>query len=189
MPGDSLSIVGYHGTLSDRARNIFEQGFHASAKEIEWLGHGVYFFTSYHHAEAWARQEYARQRRRYDKVSDPVVLQVNLHLKPNGLLDLDRKDTMNFFLKELRWGDRQMCGAEGGRGAPRFQDDREQRCFWCNYFARTHPDVQVIAFSFPRINYGDRDFGFPTVHSQRQLCVMDHSCIEMPPGQMEVTIC
>lgn len=187
MPNDSHHIIGYHGTLSDRARNIFEHGFYASAKEIEWLGHGVYFFTDYHHAEAWARQEYRRQCKLQDHVSDPVVLRVNLRLKPQGLLDLDRKETMNFFQKELRQGYRQMFGSDQQGGAPCFRDEREERCFWCNYYARTHPLIQVMAFSFPRIKY--RGFGFPAVHSQRQLCVIDNSCIEMPPEQMEVTIC
>lgn len=187
MPDASLHIIGYHGTLSDRALHITQNGFHASEKEIEWLGHGVYFFTEYHHAEAWARQEYHRQCQYHDRVSPPVVLSVNILFERENLLDLDRKDTMNSFQRELKKGYQLMFCSDDLCGAPQFNDEREERCFWCNYYARTHPDIKLIAFSFPRIRY--RGFGFPVVHRQRQLCVMDNSCIQMPPRQMEVATC
>lgn len=187
MPNEPLNIVGYHGTLLDRAQNISKDGFHASAKEIEWLGYGVYFFDSYRNAEAWATQEYRRQCKYHDDVSPPVVLIVNIRIEEQNLLDLDTKETMGSFKGALRKGYELMFGSENLRGMPQFKDEREERCFWCNYYTRTHPHIKVIAFSFPRIKY--RDFGFPTVHEQRQLCVVDSSCIEMPPRQMEVTKC
>ena len=179
MPNDYLNITGYHGTLADRADSIVTNGFNRSNKEIEWLGFGVYFFDSFFNAKAWALQEHNRQE---GNASPPVVLTVDIRTLKPDFLDLDNKDTMRFFQEELKKGYQAMFGSKHG-GAPNFKDNRELRCFWCNFYTKIHPNIKVIAFTFPRIQYSE--FGFPSVYKKRQLCVVDNACIGMPPKQLE----
>lgn len=178
MPNTHLSIPGYHGTLEDRAESIVANGFNQSNKVIEWLGFGVYFFDNFENAKLWAIQE----RKRFDAESRPVVLVVEIQTEIDSFLDLDEQQTLRSFKEELKKGYKMMFGDKRG-GAPNFKDNREQRCFWCNYYIRTHPNIKVIALTFPRIQY-DR-FGFPAVYEKRQLCVTDNTCIRMPPERLE----
>lgn len=168
MSDDTLTIVGYHGTLMDRARVIEENGFKQSNKIFEWLGYGVYFFDSFDNAKKWAHQEFRRTKGRR---SPPVVIIVDINLEPHSLLDLDLQCVMDNF-KELE----SMCLTmfnNSENGAPRFKDERECRCFWCNCYMAAHPELKVIAFSFPLKTFDY--FGFP--EKKRQLCVVDNGCI------------
>lgn len=180
MPDTCLNITAYHGTLVDRATRIEATGFNKSNKEVEWLGYGVYFFDRFDNARYWALQEHTRQK---GPSSSPVVLMVTICIEKNSLLDLDDPNAMYLFKSDLNEAFESMFG-DGKSGAPRFKNEREQRCFWCNYFTRTHPNIKVIAYSFPRIYYDK--FGIPSVHQNRQLCVVDDTCIRMPPKRLEV---
>lgn len=179
MPDNCLNITAYHGTLVDRATCIEATGFNKSNKEIEWLGYGVYFFDTFDNAKYWAIQECKRQK----GPSSPVVLMVTIHTEKDGLLDLDDPATMDLFRSDLNKAYTAMFG-DGRTGAPNFKDNRDQRCFWCNYFTKTHPKIKVIALTFPRIHYDK--FGIPSVYKNRQLCVLDNACIRMPPKRLEV---
>ena len=53
------SVLGFHGTSSEGARQILTSGFHLSRNEWDWLGDGVYFFQDApHRAFEWARERY-----------------------------------------------------------------------------------------------------------------------------------
>lgn len=178
MRDENISITGYHGTLMSNAKNIRRFGFHKSNKEIEWLGSGVYFFEQFEYAKEWARQQIRNAR----SLNQPVVLTATISTSPSGVLDLDIPDVMKAFEGELQYIVENIL-SKGPGGAPEFNDDREARCFFCNFYAQAHKDVKVIAFSFPRRYYND--FGFPLVLYKRQLCVLDESCIKMPLDKLE----
>lgn len=178
MSADTLTLVGYHGTLKDRANCIEREGFQASNKPIEWLGFGVYFFANWRNAEYWARQEFQRSG---SKSNPPVVLTADINVGRDGFLDLDWPQSMEEFCRELEKLGRLMFSG-GGKGAPNFKNDQERRCFWCNCYKQAHPQLQVIAYSFPCGSFNW--FGFPD--KRRQLCVMDDTCISMPPRRVEV---
>lgn len=171
-------FVGYHGTLSDRVASIKKTGFRHSGKPIEWLGAGVYFFTEFSDAAYWARQEL---RRSPGKTAVPVVIIVDIKITRRELLDLDVPDTQREFQNELKAMYDSMFG-DGGLGAPRFKDERERRCFWCNCYMRQHPELKAIALSFPLQRFDT--FGFPA--KRRQMCVVDAARICMPPKKVEV---
>lgn len=55
------TVIGYHGTRLETARNIVlnESGFVPSANDDDWLGHGVYFWEyAPQQAWAWAKARY-----------------------------------------------------------------------------------------------------------------------------------
>lgn len=171
-------FVGYHGTLSDRAVSIKENGFRYSEKPIEWLGAGVYFFTKFSDAEYWVRQEL---RRFPETAALPVVIVVDIKITRHELLDLDEPDTQLEFQGELKAMYDSMFG-DGELGAPKFKDERERRCFWCNCYMQKHPELKAIALSFPIQRFDA--FGFPV--KRRQMCVVDAARICMPPKKVEV---
>lgn len=176
MVDETIQLVGYHGTLSERAAGILNEGFHDSVKKIEWLGTGVYFFTELTPARNWAIRE--KQRKNSD--DSPVVLVVDILVPKSCFWDLDIPDTMRFFQQELQPVLDVLSAGPGG--APKFRDEREARCFFCDSFAQMRDDVSIIAYSFPLQKRYDL-FGFPG--HRRQLCVKDSTCIKMPPRQLE----
>lgn len=176
MVDETIKLVGYHGTLMERAAGIQNEGFHDSVKKIEWLGTGVYFFTEFTPAREWAKRE--KQRKNSDDT--PVVLEVDILVPRSCFWDLDIPDTMRFFQQELQKILAVLSTGPGG--APKFKDNREARCFYCNSFAKMRDDVNIIAYSFPLEDRYDK-FGFPSY--RRQLCIKDSTCIKMPPRQLE----
>lgn len=178
MSCDPFSVIGYHGTLLNRARSIQKEGFRESKKPIEWLGFGVYFFAARADAEYWARKEFRRCK---ENRSSPTLIVVDLKMAQDGLLDLDLPSVKDAFEAELASMYDSMFGG-AGTGAPRFKDERECRCFWCNCYMQAHPELKVIALSFPLESF-DR-FGLPAM--RRQLCAVRRDCICMPPKKVEV---
>ena len=175
MPDECLKITGYHGTLKSRATRICKEGFKESKKRTEWLGYGVYFFEKFSHARNWATREHDRQD---TDQSEPVVLIADIRVPPSSFLDLDNRDVMRAFQDELKRIS-SLTFQENPLGAPKFKDEKEARCFFCNLYRGTHPETKVLAFTFVRdIHYNE--FGFPHAYGQRQLCVADHTCIKMP---------
>lgn len=55
---DRASIPAYHGTSQEAAREILASRFRLSEGAGEWLGHGVYFFTSLDEAWLWAERKF-----------------------------------------------------------------------------------------------------------------------------------
>ena len=51
---DIIKETVYHGTTTARAQSISQGGFIHSNKDIEWLGHGIYFFQYAVDAKWWA---------------------------------------------------------------------------------------------------------------------------------------
>ena len=143
MPNDPIKTCGYHGTLMDRAENIRVNGFNKSDKSIEWLGFGIYFFDSFINAKQWAIQEAERQER---SSGEPAVLVVNIKVRSCDFLDLDKRSVKAAFMRCLEDGYKLMFSDTSG-GAPNFRDDRELRCFWCNYYTKTHPNINRTYFS------------------------------------------
>lgn len=57
----SLVAIGYHGTHSDHVDSIYEDGWHISGNEWDWLGDGVYFFQdSPSRAREWAEKRHGK---------------------------------------------------------------------------------------------------------------------------------
>lgn len=53
------TVLGYHGTTLEGAKQIFANGFRLSRNEWDWLGDGVYFFQdSPQRALEWAREHH-----------------------------------------------------------------------------------------------------------------------------------
>lgn len=175
MPDGCLQITGYHGTLKNRAVHICMVGFNPSTKENEWLGHGVYFFEKFNYAKKWAISEANRQNSEHQC---PVVLIAEIHVPVQSFLDLDNVDVMQTFRNELKRL-YSLTFQGGQRGAPQFNNKKEARCFFCNLYTKVHPEIKVLAFTFIRDICYD-EYGFPYPYGQRQLCVIDNSCIEMP---------
>lgn len=170
----------YHGTIRERAENILAKNFNKSTKNNEWLGWGVYFFDKVSAARSWAILERNKQPRK----TQAAVLTVSILFEIGSFLDLDKPDIMKRFRMDLSDLNKGLCSGAGG--APRFKDDCERRCFYCNYYLKFHDTIKILAYSFPKIAYDK--FGFPQelLHRSRQLCVVDKRCIEMSSAKMEV---
>lgn len=41
---ETIRVYGYHGTNTEAAATIIQQGFNVSSNDYDWLGTGVYFF-------------------------------------------------------------------------------------------------------------------------------------------------
>ena len=165
-----INEIGYHGTSKPNAASILSDGFLPSTKDNEWLGNGIYFFSSIETAMYWADRQYS---------NNSAVLQSNLcasreeHLNLSIPADFHKYyDFIQEYIKELK---------DQGAPLPVFKDkngkvgERIERCFWCNLYARTH-SIKLISFIFPQIQSGNT-FGIPNLLYNRQICVFDQSAI------------
>lgn len=78
-------FTGFHGTLSESARNIKKNGFDLSRK-TGWLGKGVYFFQD----NARMAFSFAMRTKRTDDIS---VLSCEISIPDDKVCDLSKPDT------------------------------------------------------------------------------------------------
>ena len=92
-------VLGYHGTSSNAADRILEDGFQISRNSYDWLGDGVYFFQDApDRAWEWARQHHG---------DDAAVIRAEIQI--TNCMDLLNprwtrllSDSYNSYLKKLK---------------------------------------------------------------------------------------
>jgi hypothetical protein len=174
MTANLRKIRVYHGTLDSNANAIYKDGFIYSKEENEWLGHGVYFFSQYSNAKQWAITEKKKSKHR-NKSEISVVICAILKASKDNFLDLDRCDDMSKLEREI---DILFYSPEGkAHGLPEFLNDAEQRCFYCNYYRKIHPEIKIMAYTFCALKI--TKYGFPTNINSKQYCVTDNDTIEL----------
>lgn len=158
-----VELTGYHGTIKEKANKIIEENSYIlSNKNSEWLGTGVYFFKDFFWANRWARNASKRWH------GEPAVLQSCINCGDCGYFDLDSVDNrqkMQAFLEKF-------ANAKSNKGAPKFKNEAELRCFCCNLYAELN-EILVYSCNFPSNGYDD--MGFPK--TQVQYCVRDNCVI------------
>lgn len=167
----TVSTKAYHGTLQSKAKDIIEQKrFKFSTKDIEWLGHGVYFFVYKQHAVEWAKQEADKPGH---KEESPCVLSAKLSYQELEFLDLDdpaQLNDVNEFMSQY------LDIVSSDSSAPRFDfktmNKKKKWCFVCNLYRRFHKNIGIIAYTF---HFKTTVSGFE--QNQRQLCVNRDSLI------------
>lgn len=138
------NLVGYHGTTERSGKAILRQKkFIPSTKEIEWLGHGVYFFKHFGYAQHWAKQETEKKQ---NIGQNPIVLRALLQCDESEVFDLDDPENLrkiNAFMKEY------FRKVRGKRFVDIDRDDqRTWLCLSCNMYRRFHSDIAVIIHTF-----------------------------------------
>lgn len=163
-------MIGYHGTIEKHADAIVEeQSFFHSAKDIEWLGSGVYFFAHEYHAKKWAKQE---SRKRWNRDCSAIVLAADLKYDKAELLDLDDPQSLldiNMLLEELT-ARVPSCKANWEKciNAPKKAKER-QWCFACNLYRDINSRIAVTSFTF---DYWNKDLQNSVYdYRQKQICV------------------
>lgn len=158
--------IGYHGTLSNRASSILENGFEHSKKPNEWLGHGVYFFEDIEWAKTWAMNQAKKDNYKH-KAS---VLSAVLSCDDDAFFDLDKTENMQKLQSETYM----LAQRQYETGHPELKSD-VMRCVACNFWKMKYK-TKIFAYTFPRMKYNA--IGFPVNAEQRQFCVTDNRCIK-----------
>ncbi len=102
MP-ETIRVYGYHGTNTEVATTIIQQGFNVSSNDYDWLGTGVYFFQDAPvRAWEWAKQQHP---------ANPAVIRSTIRLEDCiDLLDISWfpliRNVYNLFVEEYRQGNR-----------------------------------------------------------------------------------
>lgn len=165
---DIIKETVYHGTTSERAQSILQKGFIPSSKNVEWLGHGVYFFKYREDAKWWAKDQTKLQR---NEGQSAVVIEAPLAYRMEQLLDLDDRAQLQSFAQF--WDD---CLQSTEKTKLIRADFNKQRkrvwCAACNLYREAHPDIIIIKYTF-HWNSGAYIY-FP---NQQQLCVSDDKII------------
>ena len=159
-----IKLVGYHGTTRRKASKIVEEKkYRLSSKSDEWLGEGVYFFKDEFWACNWAKSESAKLD------DEPKVLVSSIECAANEFFDLDSVDNK----KKIEASMKMFANYKSCDGAPHFKNEKESRCFYCNFYAKIE-NILVYSCNFPGVGYDS--LGFPK--SQVQYCVRDNKIIK-----------
>lgn len=165
----SVRKCGYHGTTQEAAEQIISSGhFNKSLGTSEWLGCGIYFFSSQEEADWWAGN---KVRRTFSKKS---ILQVWLECQGTDFLNLDLfpynravNDTFKNYLDELE---------RAGEVVPLFSSEKEKSCFAIELYKVSHPEIKLIAYTFDAPGKVDARNVFTP--RQLQYCVVDEDIIK-----------
>ena len=164
-----MELIGYHGTNQEYGNQIIrEQKMHASTREDEWLGKGVYFFWDKNDAIWWCHKKH---------IESAFLIHANIHCE--NVLDLvhDRECQEEFS---------KYCQLVKDK-SDRMTNGKTRR----NYMSlaikllmkRSHIKIEVSIGNFPE----NRQFWnpierlhedkFPILVGQVQICVYDEKCI------------
>jgi hypothetical protein len=143
MPIRTETVLGYHGTTEQQARQILAEGFKPSANSYDWLGKGAYFFQREDLALSWASEKH--------KCDDGAlrVIQADIHLYE--CLDLAHTPTRELYRQEHT----QYVDTFGRAHAKRLrQKDRAHHLdcavfqWWCSRLEDRGQHVRVIRCRF-----------------------------------------
>lgn len=170
--GIKKEIELYHGTTCSHGDSIISSGeFYLSSKNKEWLGRGIYFFSSKRDAMWWAEKECKKPRNHNEK---PVILSATLMFDEDRYLDLSADHHMELFNREMK--EVLLTIGRGKTGSvSRFSSKEELMCYCANYYKRRH-NLQLISYRFPWLK--DNESGFSYVWTQEQFCATDNSIIK-----------
>ena len=159
-----VELTGYHGTIKEKADKIIEENHYIlSNKKDEWLGKGIYFFKDRFWANYWA----GRVSKNWN--GQPAILKSLISCKNEEYFDLDSIDNR----KKIEESIKDFAGTESSIGAPNFENEKEMRSFYCNFYAELN-NILVYSCNFPRAGFDA--LGFPK--AQVQYCVRDNSAIK-----------
>lgn len=160
------NMVGYHGTLENRAESILQaQKFYISRKRTEWLGSGSYFFKHSTHAQIWASHE---ARKPQNSGQRPAVLKAHLQCDDSQIFDLDDPKNLyalnDFIEAYFKRVGTELCVS--------FKNSEEsvKWCLSCNLYRRLHADIAITMYTFTDLAK-PKFSGFRT--NQTQLCVSE----------------
>jgi hypothetical protein len=167
-----ISIIGYHGTEIRNVDKILRSEFVSIERPDHWLGQGIYFYEDLSLAKWWAEKKFKRV------YSQAAVVQVEILVDDSNLLNLDSKDGMDKFFREIK------KILHKSTISFKFEDDRrtENFCFALDLL-KGELGISVIIRSFLRhspsygeqnINVFEKDF-FNLPHDfaylEKQICV------------------
>lgn len=181
----TVRVYGYHGTSTEAASLIIQQGFNISSNDYDWLGTGVYFFQDAPaRAWEWANQQYP---------TNPAVIRSSIQLENCiDLLDIQWFPTIrnvySLFIEDYR---------QSNRSFPKQNPEKSKAhrldCAYFNYII-----VEVLAQGGQRIDAiravfleGERVYPssaiFDRAHVQiaiRNTALIEESCLINIQGEI-----
>ena len=160
---DIIKETVYHGTTTARAQSISQGGFIHSNKDIEWLGHGIYFFQYAVDAKWWAELQ---------SKQCPEVIKADIEYTEKQLLNLDDseqlEDLSDFYRKVLR-----IAKDETDLQTKFPTNDKKVLCAACNTYRKFHPDIAVTKYTFSKARSG-----YLYHQNQLQVCITENEVVK-----------
>lgn len=168
----TITLYGYHGTTNYYAANIIkENSFHLSTNENEWLGKGIYFWTTEENGIWWADMQFNLLAKRDSLHTSPYVLKCLLQCSKNEYIDL--KVDMYKLLDFIQQFENEQT--KHGYIQPNFKNIHEKKNYYCTLFKEFYK-IKIMIYPFRYTKYNKAGFWEADIEKP-QICVSDNKCI------------
>lgn len=176
------TLIGYHGTLKERTREILKNGFELSkskGKELEWLGDGVYFWEDDYYAVQWniikmEKEGLTEDKRNFEKYD---IIKSKLVVGKSKLFELSSPEgsiIYNEFKKRLV--DKFVeTGHEKQTEELKSKSDK----FWINLLEDNgfFEEFDIITAIYKNSKSFEKYKDDIVLNTQKQICVKNKKCI------------
>lgn len=191
---------GYHGTLSEYAKSILNNGFNlpkVSYKHDHWLGHGVYFFAYHFLADYWATTKLnSYNSNNQNSKMDKAVLVADIEVEENHICDLDNPEealkynqAVTLYSREIANGKVTIDFSNGLNKEDKYFDSNVKKrisCFYHDLYAEEN-DVHFMIYTFKKPNpkfsgslniKNNKGNNIYIEYSEKQYCVFNSDIIK-----------
>ncbi len=179
-------MVSFHGTFKENCKSILEDGFRvrpAKDGDNHYLGHGIYWYAYYEHAEMWARKKVAAKKRKGQYFS-PAVLKSKIVCDSLKILDLDNPRQMEEFLEHIKIFEKVVFERYIIKSLSQRNDEYIRLCYAIDYYKKVKGyDVVMRTFGTSSIKTECLEYRYEgsinlgLAYNEKQICVSDNCFI------------
>lgn len=196
-----MNILGYHGTLSNYAKSILQDGYKFNQKinpeHDHWLGHGIYFYVHYELALWWGRTKSNAFKRKRGIGEGYSVIKSSIQCDKEKILDLDNPIHLDGFFSYYKNKELELKKAgyiidfTKGLDCQKYSEDNYHRIIRerirCTYldFMKHERNYEVVMYTFSKddpsyANSIHKYYGMANTclsYKEKQICVTTNDII------------